>query len=479
VSTAVASAPAVATAPVSSRASAWSVVAAQLAKNRVAVGAGRSIQLLFVLAVAAPLVAFNVPIVLAAREGLSMPLLERLFDRFLFPGGVDVFFNLLLVCGPAWWLAGRVLRRTVARRAGAPPPPPASVRTTVVVLWLALLVVAAGLERGYLAGVLAFVVVPGVALLAATKLSTRPWARRRPLLPAFSTTAWFAVAFAAIVTIPGLYASRSLVDYRTRIEQGRADGSVSVAVMPLRPFHPSNVGEEGTASVARSLKAPDAVNWLGCDLNGQDVVARLVFGTRISMTIGIVAVSIYILIGTILGSLAGYYGRSVDMLISRSIEVMICFPTIFLLLTIVAVFDSRSIFLIMAAIGLVGWPGVARLVRGEFLRQRSLDYVTAARAQGISERRVIFGHVLPNCMGPILVSATLGIASSILVESGIAFLGLGDPSAASWGQMLTSGRETGKWHLILIPGGAIFFVVTVFNLFGEGLRDALDPKLRR
>jgi peptide/nickel transport system permease protein len=158
---------------------------------------------------------------------------------------------------------------------------------------------------------------------------------------------------------------------------------------------------------------------------------------------------------------------------------MICFPTLFLLLTIIAVFDTRSIFLIMAAIGLVGWPGVSRLVRGEFLRQRGLDYVVAAKAQGIRERRIIFRHVLPNCLGPVLVSATFGIASAILVESSLAFLGLGDTNVASWGQMLSSGRDSMMWHLILAPGFAIFFVVTIFNLVGEGLRDALDPKLRR
>ena len=133
----------------------------------------------------------------------------------------------------------------------------------------------------------------------------------------------------------------------------------------------------------------------------------------------------------------------------------------------------------MFAIGFVGWPGVSRLVRGEFLRQRNLDYVVAAKSMGIPERKIIFGHVLPNCIGPVLVSATFGVASAILTESGIAFLGLGDPNAASWGEMLTKGRESMQWHLILAPGFAIFFVVTVFNLLGEGLRDALDPKLRR
>jgi peptide/nickel transport system permease protein len=251
------------------------------------------------------------------------------------------------------------------------------------------------------------------------------------------------------------------------------------AAFPPCRFHPDNVGEGGAAPASRSLKRPAWPNLLGCDMNGRDVLARLLFGTRISLTIGLVAVAIFIAIGCVLGSLAGYYGRKTDLAVMRLVEVMLCFPQIFLILTIVAVFETRSIFLIMGVIGVVGWPGVTRLVRAEFLRNRNLDYVVAARALGVPERRVIFGHVFPNCLGPVLVSATFGIASAILTESGLAFLGLGDSTAVSWGQMLNSGRSEGQWHLIYAPGAAIFFVVVVFNLLGEGLRDALDPKLRR
>ncbi|MBL9087319.1 MAG: ABC transporter permease, partial [Planctomycetia bacterium] len=249
------------------------------------------------------------------------------------------------------------------------------------------------------------------------------------------------------------------------------------ALFPPVPFHPDNIGSSGVLSDESISR--EEYHWMGVDANQRDVLARLLFGSRISLTIGIVAVSINVLIGILLGALAGYYGRKVDLAISRFIEVMICFPTFFLILTIIAVFDSRSIFLIMGALGIVGWPGVARLVRGEFIRQRNLDYVTAAKAVGLRERRIIFRHVLPNCLGPVLVSATFGVAGSILTESGIAFLGLGDVKAPSWGQMLSNGRASQEWHLILAPGFAIFFVVTVFNLLGEGLRDALDPKLRR
>jgi peptide/nickel transport system permease protein len=168
----------------------------------------------------------------------------------------------------------------------------------------------------------------------------------------------------------------------------------------------------------------------------------------------------------------------VDNLISRLIEVMITFPSLFLILTLAALIEERSIFHVMVIIGVTSWTGVARLVRAEFLRQKGLDYVQAALAMGLKSRRVIFLHILPNAISPALVSATFGIASAILIESSLSFLGVGDLSVASWGETLNTGRVEGKLWLVLAPGFAIFFVVTVFNLVGEGVRDALDPKLR-
>ena len=183
-------------------------------------------------------------------------------------------------------------------------------------------------------------------------------------------------------------------------------------------------------------------------------------------------------IGTILGSLMGYFGGKVDMLGMRLVEIMMCFPVFAFLLICVSVFETRSIFLVMVIIGLVGWTSVARLVRGQFIAERSLEYVTAARALAIPTRRIVFKHVLPNAIFPVFVSATFGVAAAILTESGLAFLGLGDPTVPSWGQILLQGRETGEWWLIHSPGFAIFFTVTILNILGEGLRDALDPKLR-
>ena len=453
-------------------ASYWAVVGAQLRKNRIAMAALALVKALVLVAVLAPFLAANVPLLLREGGAWSSPAVDLLFDRFVYPSGVDVFFNLLLLLGPGWWLAGRVGAGVRRSRAGE-----GTARLAAFALSLGVLVGFLGLAvlgGAHLAGRLLLVAgAPGAVLLGLAYAAGRArWIARARLALA-------ALFLAALALLGGPWReTRALVDWRAKAESVAAEGR-GFAVFPLVPFHPDNVGEGGPGPTSRSLARPNARNWLGCDLSGRDVLARLVFGTRVSLTIGLVAVAIFIGIGTALGSLAGYYQGFADIAISRLVEVMICFPSLFLILTIIAVFESRSIFLIMAVIGLVGWPGVTRLVRAEFLRQRNLDYVVAAKAQGIPERRIIFGHVLPNCLGPVLVSATFGIASAILVESGLAFLGLGDTTAASWGQMLNAGRSEGQWHLIVAPGFAIFLVVTVFNLLGEGLQDALDPKLRR
>lgn len=217
---------------------------------------------------------------------------------------------------------------------------------------------------------------------------------------------------------------------------------------------------------------------LGTDTNGRDVLSRMTYGARISMLVGIVAVSIYVTIGIILGALAGYFGGWIDLWLSRMIEIVICFPVLFLILSVQA-FTHPSIINIMIALGLVSWTGVARLQRGEFLRIVNLDFVTAVRALGGSSLRIIFLHVLPNALGPILVLISFGIAGSILVESTLSFLGFGVPQpTASWGDLLNNGRNDiqGTWWLTVFPGIAIFLTVTCFNLLGEGVRDALDPK---
>ncbi|GBE14002.1 putative D,D-dipeptide transport system permease protein DdpC [bacterium BMS3Abin14] len=256
--------------------------------------------------------------------------------------------------------------------------------------------------------------------------------------------------------------------------KGIKDSGRGWAIFPLVPYSPTEIDLEA------NLLPPDGRHFLGTDDRGRDVLARMIYGSRVSLSVGFVAVSIYAFIGVFLGALAGYYGGKVDVLISRAIEVMMCFPTFFLILTVLA-FLRPSIYNIMIIIGVTGWPGVARLVRGEFLKQRKMDYVAAAKAIGASDRRIIFYHILPNAIAPVLVSATFGIAGAILVESSLSYLGFGvPPPTPSWGEILSQSKHyiDFAWWLTIFPGVAIFLTVTAYNLVGEGLRDAVDPRLK-
>ena len=221
-------------------------------------------------------------------------------------------------------------------------------------------------------------------------------------------------------------------------------------------------------------------HWLGTDESGRDVLCRMIWGGRVSLSVGIVAVAIYVSIGIVVGAIAGYFRGVCDLILSRIIEVVICFPSFFLILTIVAMVGP-GLLNIMVVIGLTGWTGIARLVRGEFLRLVDQEFVLAGRALGYTPFRLIFRHVLPNAMAPVLVSATFGVAGAILTESALSFLGLGiSKPTPSWGSLLADGREAldhAPW-LIHFPGLAIFITITAYNLIGEALRDAADPRLR-
>jgi peptide/nickel transport system permease protein len=233
-------------------------------------------------------------------------------------------------------------------------------------------------------------------------------------------------------------------------------------------------------SFAEVLEKPTRDHWLGTDDRGRDVLARVIHGSRISLSVGFVAVGIYMIIGIIIGSLAGYYGGKVDLVISRVIEIIMCFPAFIFIISLVA-FLEPSIYNIMIAIGLIGWTDVARLIRGEFLKIRNQEYVEATRALGARDWRTIFRHILPNALAPALVVATFGIAAAIIYESALSFLGFGvQPPTPSWGDILSQSRSyyDFAWWLTIFPGTAIFITVTAFNLVNEGLRDAIDPRLK-
>lgn len=232
--------------------------------------------------------------------------------------------------------------------------------------------------------------------------------------------------------------------------------------------------------LSNHLSAPSWHHWMGTDQYGRDVFSRLLYGSRISLSVGLVAVSIYVFIGTTIGSIAGYYGGWVDGLLMRFVDIMLSIPTFFLILMVIA-FVGPNILNVMVVIGLTSWTDVARLVRGEILSLKEREFIQAARVIGMKDSRIILRHLLPNALGPILVVSTLGVGGAVLVESSLSFLGLGvQPPTASWGNMLLEGKEhlTDAWWLVFFPGLAIFLTVMGFNLLGEGLRDRFDPRMR-
>ncbi len=243
----------------------------------------------------------------------------------------------------------------------------------------------------------------------------------------------------------------------------------------LVPYPPDDI------DTAHILMPPSSAHLFGTDVLGRDVFSRMIYGARVSLSVGFVAVGISTLIGTILGALAGYYRGIADRIIMRFVDVMLCFPTFFLILAVIA-FVGPSIWNIMVVIGVTSWMGVTRLVRAEFLSIRERDFVQASISQGAGDMRIIFLHILPNAMAPVLVAATLGVAAAVLVESALSFLGIGvQPPDPSWGNILTEGKDNIEiaWWLSFYPGLAIFITVLGYNLLGEGIRDSLDPRLRQ
>jgi peptide/nickel transport system permease protein len=253
--------------------------------------------------------------------------------------------------------------------------------------------------------------------------------------------------------------------------------SICAILAPVLAPHDPNA-----IDLRKISQPPSWDHWFGTDKVGRDILSRVLFGARVSLSVGVVAVSIYLSIGFLLGAIAGYFGGFVDSLIMRFTDIMMCFPTFVLILILVGI-TGPNIFNIMLIIGLFGWPGIARLVRGQVLQLRELDYVLAARALGGNSRYVMLKHILPNVIGPLTVAGSLGIAGAILAEAGLSFLGLGVVAPmASWGAMLSDARNpstmaTQPW-LWITPGLLISLAVLSANFIGDGLRDAFDVKSR-
>lgn len=272
-----------------------------------------------------------------------------------------------------------------------------------------------------------------------------------------------------------------------RVREGEVEGRPQNPYQGYRPevsesevAKESPPGDKDEEVPASAICAPSWRHPFGLTSTGHDVMAKMIHGTKIALLVGFVSMGIAGVIGITLGALAGFYGGWIDMSISRLIEVVMCIPALVLILALMAVIDEPTIWHMMAVIGLTRWTGIARLTRGEFLKLKEMEYVTAAHALGTNQLRIVFRHVLPNALAPVLVPITFGIAAAILLESGLSYLGFGAPPPnPSWGALLQAARANlSMWWLIVFPGGAIFLTVLAYNLIGEGLQESTDPRLR-
>jgi len=259
------------------------------------------------------------------------------------------------------------------------------------------------------------------------------------------------------------------VNWKELDNQGKLE---SVVWTPV-PYSPREI------DLANVYVPPQGDHYLGTDGIGRDLLAGLIHGSRVSLSVGFVAAGIALLIGIVLGSLAGFFGGKVDLTIMRFVEIMVTFPLFFLIITIVAIYGS-SIWYIMAAIGFTSWTGDAKLIRGEVLKVRNMEYIIAANSIGLPNRQIILRHVIPNAIAPVLVSGAFAIAGAILTEAALSYLGFGvAATTVTWGSLLNEARgASNAWWLAIFPGFMIFTAVVTYNLIGEGLRDALDPRLR-
>ena len=272
---------------------------------------------------------------------------------------------------------------------------------------------------------------------------------------------------------PTWHGSAEITDEGYYARGARADSLDDVAGFRPPP-QPVSV-EVGEPALNAATRHP-----LGTDTLGRDLASRIIWGARVSLSVGLVSTMFLVVIGIILGALAGYHGRWIDVIISRVIEIVQCFPVFFLILMVVAFTRQSGILPIMVVIGVFRWTGVARLVRGEFIRLRHSEFVVASEALGVSHMRTIFRHMLPNALGPVLVAATFSVAAGILIESALSFLGFGiELPIPSWGSLINESRSAEHWWIQVFPGVFIFLTVMLYNLLGEGVRDALDPRIKK
>jgi peptide/nickel transport system permease protein len=297
------------------------------------------------------------------------------------------------------------------------------------------------------------------------------WLKRR-------VTIWIVVLGISIAVCPFVIHSPDLVVYQTyRVDQ--AAGKVERAIYVPIPFSPDDHLRDQEDV---RLLAPNAVHWAGTTSDSADLLSNLIYASRIAVSIGFISTGIAASIGIVLGALMGYYGGLIDLLGMRFAEIFDSIPTLLLLLIFVAVCKNVNLYLIMAIIGFTSWVSYAYFIRAEFLSLRDRDFVQAARAAGLPLGRILFRHMLPNGITPVIVSASFGVASAILLESTLSFLGIGLANEASWGNLLEQALGEGGtfyWWIALYPGLAIFLTVFSYNLIGEALRDALDPKIRK
>lgn len=285
----------------------------------------------------------------------------------------------------------------------------------------------------------------------------------------------------AVAEAAGIRGGQNLTPYLDSLRAGRTptpEQQQRLNRMLLERYLPDAL-VPAAASQWKTPRHIEGYHLLGTDESGRDVLVRIIHGARVSLSVGFVSVFLATVIGLVMGSLAAYYGGWVDMAISRFLEIMMCFPSFFLILAVIAVLDRRSIINIMLVIGLTSWTEVARLVRGEMLRQKKLDYVSASIALGAEDTRTIFRHILPNSMAPVLVSISFGITAAILTEAGLSFIGFGvTPPTPTWGQLLSETRDSplANWWLAVFPGMVLFLSVAAYNLAGEAIREALDPR---